>query len=177
MVLVKSNVELVTVLAKENNTLMKENNENSTTIKDLRRMIIVSGIVVFGLVGFMFFSPLSSQFTEEGSIRGESWETEVSEYMSTKNYPQALHVVDSIIKSKQAGLPRFTYLDRFLAEEERVDVANARADIYELQWKRIGILKEMGNRAPLVEALNDYCTVIGYNQDKARAMLSSLENE
>lgn len=172
-----SNVEFVAVLAKENDTLMKGNIENNTTIKDLRRMIIVSGIVVFGLVGFMFFSPLSSQFTEAGTVRGESWETEISEYISTKNYPQALHVVDSIIKSKQAGLPRFTYLDRFLAEEKRVDVANARADIYELQWKRIGILKEMGNRAPLVEALNDYCTVIGYNQDKAKAMLGSLENE
>lgn len=140
-------------------------------------MIIVSGIVVFGLVGFMFFSPLSSQFTEEGSIRGESWKTEISEYISTKNYLQALHVVDSIIKSKQAGLPRFAYLDRFLAEEKRVDVANARADIYELQWKRIGILKEMGNRKSLVEALNDYCTVIGYNQDKAKTMLNSLESE
>lgn len=115
----------------------------------------------------MFFSPLSSQFTEEGSIRGESWETEISECKSSKNYLQALHVVDSIIKSKQAaGLPRFTYLDRFLAEEKRVDVANARADIYEWQWKRIGILKEMDNRALLVEALNDYCTVIGYNQEK-----------
>ena len=173
----KSSADFVVVLAKENDTLMTGNNENSTTIKDLRRMIIVSGIVVLGLVGFMFFSPLSSQFTEEGSVRGKSWETEVSEYISTKNYPQALHMVDSIIKSKQEGLPRFTYLDRFLAEEKRVDVANARADIYELQWKRIGILKEMGNRAPLVEALNDYCTVIGYNQDKAKAMLDSLENE
>lgn len=173
----KSNADSVAVLAKENDILMKRNNANITTINDLRRMIIVSGIVVLGLVGFMFFSPLSSQFTEEGSVRGKSWETEVSEYISTKNYPQALHMVDSIIKSKQEGLPRFTYLDRFLAEEKRVDVANARADIYELQWKRIGILKEMGNRAPLVEALNDYCTVIGYNQDKAKAMLSSLENE
>lgn len=173
----KTNAESVEVLAKENDTLMKRNNANITTINDLRRMIVVSGIVVIGLVGFMFFSPLSSQFVEEGSVRGESWETEISEYISTKNYPQALHVVDSIIKSKQAGLPRFTYLDRFLAEEKRVDVANARADIYELQWKRIGILKEMGNRAPLVEALNDYCTVIGYNQDKAKAMLDSLENE
>lgn len=153
------------------------NTHAHTTAKDLRRMIIVSGIVVLGLVGFMFFSPLSSQFIEDGAGRGESWETEVSEYISTKNYPQALHVVDSIIKSKQAGLPRFTYLDRFLAEEKRVDVANARADIYELQWLRIGILKEMGNRALLVEALNDYCIVIGYNQDKAKAMLSSLESE
>ena len=164
-------------MAKENDTIMKRHNANINTINDLRRMIVVSGIVVFGLVGFMFFSPLSSQFIEEGSVKGESWETEISEYISKNNYPQALHVVDSIIKSKQAGLPRFTYLDRFLAEEKRVDVANARADIYELQWKRIGILKEMGNRAPLVEALNDYCTVIGYNQDKAKAMLGSLENE
>ena len=167
----------MTDLAKENDTLMKGNNENSTTIKDLRRLIIVSGIVVFGLVGFMFFSPLSSQFTEEGSVRGESWETEISEYISAKNYPRALQVVDSIIESKYEGLPRFSYMDRFLAEEKRVDVANARADIYELQWKRIGILKEMGNRASLVEALKDYCTVIGYNQDKAKAMLDSLENE
>lgn len=140
-------------------------------------MIVVSGIVVFGLVGFMFFSPLSSQFTEEGSIRGESWKTEISEYISTKNYPQALQVVDSIIISKQEGLPQFSYLDRFLAEEERVDAANARADIYELQWMRIGILKEMDNRSSLVEALKDYCTVIGYNQDKAKTMLDSLESE
>lgn len=140
-------------------------------------VISTSCLLVLCLVVFMFFSPLSSQFTEEGSVRGKSWETEVSEYMSTKNYPQALHVVDSIIKRKQAGLPRFSYLDRFLVEEERVDVANTRADIYELQWKRIGILKEMGNRASLVEALKDYCTVIGYNQEKAKTMLSSLENE
>ena len=177
MVLGKSNAELVTVLAKENDTIMKVNNANNATIKDLRRMIIVSGIVVFGLIGFMFFSPLSSQFTEAGTVRGESWETEISEYISTKNYPQALHMVDSIIKSKQKGLPRFSYLDRFLVEEERVDVANARADIYELQWMRINILKEMGNRASLVEALKDYCTVIGYNQDKAKTMLNSLESE
>ena len=156
---------------------MKLSNANSSTIKDLRRMFIVSGIVVFGLIAFMFFSPLSSQFTENEVGRGNSWETDVMDYISTKNYPQALHVVDSIINSKQEGLPRFPYLDRFLAEEERVDVANARADIYELQWKRIGILKEMGNRASLVEALNDYCTVICYNQDKAKAMLGSLENE
>lgn len=140
-------------------------------------MIVVSGIVVVGLVGFMLFSPLSSQFTEDGAGRGESWETEISEYISTKDYPQALHVVDSIIISKQEGLPRFPYLDRFLDEEERVDVANARADIYELRWMQIGILKEMGNRASLVKALKNYCTVIGYNQEKAKAMLDSLESE
>lgn len=153
------------------------NTHAHTTTKDLRRMIVVSGIVVVGLVGFMLFSPLSSQFTEDGAGRGESWETEISEYISTKDYPQALHVVDSIIISKQEGLPRFPYLDRFLDEEERVDVANARADIYELRWMQIGILKEMGNRASLVKALKNYCTVIGYNQEKAKAMLDSLESE
>ena len=173
----KLNAESVAVLEKENDTIMKRNNANITTTNDLRRMIIVSGIVVLGLVGFMFFSPLSSQFIEDGTGRGESWEIEISEFISTKNYPQALHVVDSIIKSKQEGLPRFPYLDRFLEEEKRVDVGNARADIYELQWLRIGILKEMGNRALLVEALKDYCTVIGYNQEKAKTMLNSLESE
>lgn len=164
-------------LAKESDKLMKHGNVNSTTTKDLRRMIVVAGIVVFGLLGFMFFSPFSLQFTEDGAGRGESWGMDISEHISTKNYPLALHVVDSIIKSKQAGLPRWGYLDRFLAEEERVDVANARADIYELQWKRIEILEEMGDRASLVEALKDYSAVIGYNQDKAKAMLGSLENE
>ena len=54
-----SNADSVAVLAKENDTIMRRNNANITTINDLRLMIIVSGIVVFGLVGFMFFSPLS----------------------------------------------------------------------------------------------------------------------
>lgn len=147
------------------------------TQRDMMYVISTSCLLVLCLVGFMFFSPLSSQFTEDGYVRGESWETEILEYISTKNYPQALLMVDSIIESKQEGLPRLSYMDRFLAEEERVNVANARADIYELQWKRIGILKEMGNVASLVVALKDYCTVIGYNQDKAKAMLDSLENE
>ena len=140
-------------------------------------VISTSCLLVLCLVVFMFFSPLSSQFTEDGAGRGESWETEISECISTMDYPYALHVLDSIIISKQEGLHRFPYLDRFLDEEERVDAANARADIYELQWMRIGILKEMGNRASLVEALKDYCTVIGYNQEKAKTMLDSLENE
>ena len=105
----KSNAEPVTVLAKENDIIMKRNNANITTINDLRRMIVVSGIVVFGLVGFMLFSPLSSQFAEDGAGRGDSWETEISECISTMDYPHALHVLDSIIISKQEGLPRFPY--------------------------------------------------------------------
>lgn len=79
-----------------------------TTAKKLRRMVFVSGIVVFGQVGFMLFSPLSSQFIEDGAGRGESWGMEISEYISTKNYPQALLVVDSIIESKHEGLPLYS---------------------------------------------------------------------
>lgn len=147
------------------------------TQRDMVYVISTSCLLVLCLVGFMFFSPFSLQFTEDGAGRGNSWGMDISENISTKNYPQALHVVDSLIRCKQASLPRWGYLDRFLAEEERVDVANARADIYELQWKRIEILEEMGDRASLVEALKDYSAVIGYNQDKAKAMLGSLENE
>ena len=53
--------------AKGNDAQIKRNNANRTTKKDLRRMIVVSSIVVFGLVGFMFFSPLASQYTEDGA--------------------------------------------------------------------------------------------------------------
>ena len=141
------------------------------TQRDMVYVISTSCLLVLCLVGFMFFSPLSLQFTEDGAGRGGSWEMDISENISTKNYPQALHVVDSLIRCKQARLPRWGYLDRFLAEEERVDVANARADIYELQWKRIEILEAMGDRTSLVEALKDYSAVIGYNQDKAKTRL------
>ena len=65
----KSNAESVVVPVKENDIIMKGNNANNATIKDLRRMIIVSGIVVFGLVGFMFFSPLSSQVNHPYNVR------------------------------------------------------------------------------------------------------------
>ena len=57
-------------------------------------VISTSCLLVLCLVGFMFFSPFSLQFTEDGAGRGDSWEMDISENISTKNYPQALHVVD-----------------------------------------------------------------------------------
>lgn len=151
--------------------------KNSFIVSDLRRIIIVSGIVVTSLVCFLFFSPLSLQFTENGVERGDSWEMEVVDSVATKNSVEALNFYDSIITSKQEILPRVTYFDRYLSEDEREEVANARADIYDLQWKRIEILKDMGNQTLLIEALKDYSTVVGYNQDKAKSMLHSLESE
>lgn len=137
-------------------------------------MVIFSGIAVMGLVAFMLFSPLSLQFTEE-CVRGSiSSGDQVSDIISQKELLHTLDVVDSTISSKEKGLPRFAYLDRFLDEDERIVAANARADIYELQWRRIGLLKVTGDQASLVDALRAYSRIIGYNQAKAEAMLHSI---
>ncbi len=82
-----------------------------------------------------------------------------------------------MIEVKSQNLPRFAYFDRFLSEDERMDVANSRADIYELQWKRIEILKATNQTDALRGALEDYVDVIGYNQEAAERMLKQLNNE
>lgn len=74
-------------------------------------------------------------------------------------------------------MPRFAYFDRFLSEEEWMDVANARADVYELQWKRIEVLKATNQIDALRDALEDYVDVIGYNQEAAESLLKQLNNE
>ena len=58
-----------------------------------------------------------------------------------------------------------------------MDVANARADIYELQWKRIEILKATNQTDALRGALEDYVDVIGYNQDAAKALLKPINSK
>ena len=90
---------------------------------------------------------------------------------------QALQLVDSLIEVKSTDLPRFAYFDRFLSEDERMDVANARADIYELQWKRIEILKAANQIDALRDALEDYVDVVGYNKEAAESMLNQLNNK
>jgi len=90
---------------------------------------------------------------------------------------QALNLVDSLIKVKGQDLPRFAYFDRFLSEDERIDAANARADVYELQWKRIEILKATNQIDALRDALEHYVDVIGYNQDAAKALLKPINSK
>lgn len=145
--------------------------------KDLKYVIGSSGVVIITLVGIMFFSPLASQFTDEGIRNGSLWEVEVDEYLSTDRAEIALELVDSIIAVKEQNLPRFAYFDRYLSENERMDVANARADVYDLQWKRIEILKATGQTDALHDALVDYVDVIGYNQEAAEALLKHLNNK
>ena len=125
----------------------------------------------------MRFSPLSSQFTDGSISRGSSWVIDVDELINHNQEEQALHLVDSLIQVKSQDLPRFAYFDRFLSESERMDIANARADVYELQWKRIEILKATNQINALHDALEDYVDVIGYNQDAAKALLKPINSK
>lgn len=145
--------------------------------KDLIYLVGSSIVVILALVGSMFFSPLSSQFTNESVSRGNSWELDVDELFNANQHNQALNLVDSLIEVKSQDLPRFAYFDRFLLEGERIDVANARADVYELQWKRIEILKAINQINALRDALKDYVNVIGYNQEAAESMLKQLNSK
>ena len=145
--------------------------------KDLKYLVGGSSVVILALVGVMFFSPLSSRFADESVSRGSSWEMNIEELINANQYNQALNLVDSLIEVKSQDLPRFAYFDRFLSEDERMNVANARADIYELQWKRIEILKATNQMDALRDALGDYVNVIGYNQEAAERMLNQLNSK
>lgn len=145
--------------------------------KDLKYLIGGSSVMILALVGVMFFSPLSSKFTDDSISRGSSWVIDVDELINHNQEEQALRLVDSLIEVKSKDLPRIAYLDRFLSEDERMDVANARADIYELQWKRIEILKATNQIGALRDALEDYVDVIGYNQEVAESMLNQLNSK
>ena len=144
--------------------------------KDLKYFIGGSSIIIMALVGVIFFSPLSSQFTDDSVSRGSSWIIDVDELINENQEEQALRLVDSLIEVKSQNLPRFAYFDRFLSEDERMDVANARADVYELQWKRIEILNATNQKDVLRDALEDYVDVIGYNQEAAEGMLKQLNS-
>ena len=145
--------------------------------KDLKYLVGGSSVVILALVGVMFFSPLSSQFSDDSVSRGNSWEVDINELIEANQANSALSLVDSLIEVKSQDLPRFAYFDRFLSEDERMDVANSRADIYELQWKRLEILKETNQTDALRGALEDYVDVIGYNQEAAEALLKQINSK
>ena len=145
--------------------------------KDLKYLIGGSSAIIMALVGVMFFSPLSLQFADDSVSRGSSWEMDVEELINHNQEEQALHLVDSLIEVKSQDLPRFAYFDRFLSEDERMDAANARADVYELQWIRIEILKATNQTDALRGTLEDYVDVIGYNQEAAEALLKQINSK
>lgn len=150
----------------------KEHNE---TQRDLKRIVCGSGIFIVALVGVMVFSPLALQYGEAGTMRGDASMADFDSLMVEHSYSCALHWVDSCIEEKERDLPRVAYFDRFLSEEERYKASINRADIYDLQWTRIAILKEMDDKEALKDALEDYIGIIGYNQEQAKAMLNQVK--
>lgn len=149
--------------------------EHKETQRDLRRIVCGSGLFVVALVGVMVFSPLASQYEEAGTMRGDASMVELDSMMSAQDYTAALRWVDSCIAEKQIDLPRWAYFDRFKSEEERYKISSNRAELYDLQWTRINILREMGEKKALEEALHEYSGIIGYNQEQAKEMLEQMK--
>lgn len=145
--------------------------------KDLKRIMCVSSLSIVILVGVMVFSPLASQFNDGGLNRGYSDEWKLDSLVEVKEYQHALVRVDSIIADKKRRLPHFAYFDRFMSKKERDDASVARAEIYDLQWKRIEILQVKRDEAALKSALEDYADIIGYNQERAKALLNQIKEE
>ena len=149
------------------------NYHNSELNKSLRRMVVGSSCLVLALLAIMMFSPLSEQYYDEGG--GAIREVMVVDSLDQEEDLQsALIMTDSLIAEKSEGLRRFAYFDRFLPDNEQYDATVKREEIYELQWERIEILNAMGDDENLREALKDYCKIIGYHQDEAKAMLNQI---
>ena len=153
-------------------------NEIDKIIKrDILRMTILTSIVVLVLVGIVVFSPLALQIHDDRTSRGAYSSWEIDSMVTKKDYQGALALVDSMIEDEEKELPRFAFFDRYLSEDEQYDVMLSRATVYKLQWKRIEILKAKNDVEKLKDALEDYQWVIGYNQEKAKALLNQIENE
>ena len=150
---------------------------NNKVNRDLKRILCASSFSIVILVGVMIFSPLASQYDDDGLSRGGASEWELDSLVQAKGYQSALTRVDSIIAEKESDLPRFAYFDRFLSEQERYDASVARAEIYDLQWKRIIILHANRDEAVLKSALEDYAAIIGYNQERAKALLKQIKEK
>lgn len=149
--------------------------QNNTEIKkDLRRIAIPSSCIVLTLLAIIMFSPFASQFDKDGASRGAASYYEIDSLIETQNYQCALQMVDSIIADNNNGLGRFAYFDRFLSDEEYEDALERRADIYDLQWKRIEILQASGDTESLKRDLKRYSRIVGYHQEEAEAMLNLI---
>lgn len=142
--------------------------------KDLCRMVLASNCIVLALLTVMMFSPLASQFDEEGPSKGAASYYEIDSLFEAQNYQSALQMIDSIIADNSNGLNRFAYFDRFLSDEDYEDASERRAEIYDLQWKRIEILQASGDTESLKQELKHYSRIVGYNQEEAKAMLNQI---
>lgn len=144
---------------------------------DMKRILCVSSISILVLIGVMVFSPLASQFDDDSLSRGSGNEWELDSLVEAQEYQIALNRVDSVIAEKGHDLLRFAFFDRFLSEKERYEASVLRAEIYDLQWKRVEILWAKKDNAALRAALEDYSGIIGYNQERAKSLLNQLKEK
>lgn len=139
-------------------------------------MLYVSVFSIFVLLFIIMFSPLSMQYREDGAIRASaSHILDIDSLVASKDFSIALIKVDSIIELKSKSLPHFAYFDRFMSKEERYKATLSRIEIYDLQWKRIEILRAQNNIVLLRQALDDYSDIIGYNQEMAKSLLEEIK--
>lgn len=155
----------------------KEGQKVSHVIRDMMRIVAASGFVILMLVGVLLFSPLASQHFDDSVSRGGESVWEIDSTIAKKDYQRALVLTDSLIAEERKDLPRWAFFDRYLSEDERYEATLSRANIYQLQWKRIEILKTMNEVEKLRCALKDYCRVIGYNQEEAKTLLNQIEGK
>ena len=151
--------------------------KNNKIGRDLKRILFASSLSVLTLIGVMMFSPLASQFGDDGLSRGASNDWELDSLIQSKDYQSALTKVDSIIAVKNQNLPHFAYFDRFLSKKKRYDANVLRAQIYDLQWKRIEILQAKNDIAALKKALQDFSGIIGYKQEQAKVLLHQIKDK
>ena len=151
--------------------------KDKTLTKDLRCILCVSVCLIITLISLLIFSPLSEQYYVEGTLRGTSNEITIDSLVKVENYQLALDLTDTLIANKSKGLRQFAYFDRYLPERERYEISIQRAEIYDLQWKRIEILLSWNHDEELEKALKDYSKIIGYHQEEASTLLNQLKNK
>lgn len=149
---------------------------NNNTKKDTMHFIGISCSFILLLSAVMVLSPWAYRFegAENASvdiIRGDD-----TIFGEAINPEIELLAVTDAIESLRSMLPSYPYFDRFYSKERRSELKEARAEIYELQWKRILLLHEIKQTDTLNEALKDYVKIIGHHQAEASRMLNLLSS-
>lgn len=86
--------------------------------------------------GWLYVLLSPSQFAEDRAGRGESWETEISEYISTKNYPLAILL-------NAMGLPT-DYIGMFMAIDILCDMPKTLLNAYSVSCSAIIVAHSEG---------------------------------
>lgn len=137
-------------------------------------MVSVSICSVLVLLAIMMFSPLAVQFDDEGPAKGAASYYEIDSLMEAHNYQRALWMVDSAIADNGDGLHEFPYFDRFFSDEDYYESLIRRAEIYDLQWKRMEIEMAIGETENLKRDLKRYSRIVGCHLENAKAMLDRI---